>query len=809
LRTILIILVALLAWLGAQSETLAQSRPSPQLELPQLEEADCFVSPPAELGDEQEVECGYLIVPERRRTAAQGDTPEGAPEDDEAQTIQVAYMRYRTAAEEPGEPLVLLAGGPGDSGIVGMAEGGWLLETLLLTRDVIALDQRGTGFSVPSLNCLEWYDTLEDLPISQYPENEAAGCRDYWVEQGVALDAYSTAASAADVSDLITALGYERATLLGVSYGSKLALMVMRLYPERVAAAILDGAAPVEINQEEEHVDKINDAFEQVFAMCEADQACAALYPGLRSRFYALVAELDADPANLTLGEGEDSWEEPLQGLGLVNSLYIHLFAGPAAVAEFPYRVAQVELGDYTYLTALLNELTTVDPLAGDGLYNTIHCAEEVLLTTPEALLESIEPYPRLNASLEVMGVEWLTSAFDDCESWGVQPAEQELAEATTSDIPTLILQGGLDFQTPFGWARQAQAALSNSTLVYLPNVGHVTSFGDYCAASLVAQFAADPAGGLDTSCLALLPAINFYAPELAVAAPSKPVVLLSGDGQVVAGTVIPATWWALDSPAGAATEALEINAYQPFDANQVLRFGSFVDERPLDEIAYELAQVERDELERGDLEQWTAGELSWQVLEVRDQGLQQGVYALRRRGDTVHTVTLEGIFLDLDAAIRAVLMPALRAHRTGRAALNLFQPVNFVDPEAEEESPVSLQTVMPPAWTPLPDDALAYTAVDGNTSVYLYFMEPEEIVARLAREWTGEEKPAIERIVVGDRTWALFTAYDEGWSYVYAVTQDRQGTYVFELVGDFYDAWGEGIDYLNPMMAAFSVTRE
>ncbi|HXF61902.1 MAG TPA: alpha/beta fold hydrolase, partial [Caldilineaceae bacterium] len=770
--------LAILAWQGYHPIGQAQSRP-----LPQIEEADCFVEPPQDIGIIEEVECGYLVVPERR------DVPT-------EQTVRVAYMRYRTAAEDAGEPVVYLAGGPGDSGILNVAEGSWLITILLLTRDVITFDQRGTGHSIPSLNCVDWYDELVNLPEMELPADGISGCRDYWTAKAIDLSAYTTTESAADVADLLSALGYEQAILLGASYGSKLALVTMRNHPAQVAAAVLDGVVPVELNQEVEHFAKMADAFERVFALCEADQACETFYPALRTRFYTQVARLDANPATLTLTAEGERWEEPLTGFGLLNGLYLHLFSGAEAVAEFPYRVAQVERGDYSYLAGLFSDISVSDPLAGSGLYNTIHCAEEVLLTTPEELQASIEAYPRLAAALLASGPDALTSIFDECKSWGVAAAGKEFATPVASDIPTLILQGGLDFQTPISWALQARRGLSNSQLVYLPTAGHVSSMEDSCAASLVAQFAADPEGRLDTSCLDRLPALVFYIPELAPEAAVRPVVVVDGQGEAQASTVVPANWWLAGEWLLRDNAA---NVYAPYDASQSLSFAVWESKYTPAEIAYELTGVEG-----GTFEEWTVEGRTWQVGQAPATSAWSSVVAVHHDGERAYSALLEGIFLDWESALHTVLRPALAELRTGPAILDPFQWVRFVD----EESGLAARTVAPPDWRPEPDDPLAYTAVDGNTALYFTFLGPEEIVGQLAGEWTGEEEPFIKQLVVGEHTWALFSAYEDGWSYLYAVAQDRRGTYVLTLVGDFFDVWGQGYDYLKPMMAGFSVAR-
>jgi pimeloyl-ACP methyl ester carboxylesterase len=768
--------VALLGALLLLDSVHAQTAPPPRLEPVR----DCFVPPPDDIPDGVEVACGYLVVPERR---------DGGPQ----QTIQLAYMRYRTAAPTPGDPLIYLAGGPGDSGIENIASAGPLVRALLLTRDLIAFDQRGTGYSLPLLTCAEWEAAAETASAgaaAPAPIDELAGCRAYWTQQGVDLAAYTTGESAADVADLLAALGYRRGVLLGASYGSKLALVMLRHHPDQVAAAVLDGAVPVELNQEVEQVAKVDYAFERVFALCAADQACDAFYPDLERRFYAQVARLDRDPLTLTLSVDGERQEEPLDGMALVNGLFIQLFDGRRGVEEFPYRLAQVEQGDTTYLAQLYSDLAAIDPFSGDGLYNTVHCGEEVLLTTPAALQASAGRFPRLAAALQAHGPETLTGVFDECAAWGTPAAGVEYATAVTSNLPVLIFQGGLDFQTPMPWARQLQAALPDSRLIYLPTAGHVTSLDDVCVAGLVAQFAADPAADLDSSCVAELPALHFYAPALDLTELGRAVLVQGGAGEQRIATLVPASWWPVE---------LGEPIYLAPDAGQSLSLLILDDRRSLRQIAYDLAGITS-----GALETWTMGDRAWEVLATPATSTWTGVYALHREGEAVYVAALEGFFLDQAAAIRTVLRPALAAWRSGEQALTLFQPVSF------GEDKQTLHTVVPPAWAVDPSEAKSYTAVDGSVSVKADLLSPAVSVPGLARTLTRQEQPEIRRLVVGMHSWSLFADADAGgWAYLYALTQDRQGTYGFRLRGVFADIWREGGDLLYPMLAAFRVEQQ
>lgn len=177
---------------------------------------------------------GRLTVPENR------GEPDGP-------TLELAFVRFPSTNPDPGPPIFVLEGGPGGPGVtgcVGPATGRRV--RLIDVADVIGLDQRGTGLSVPNLS--EAPDFASPLPADRVVGREevlaahrdAVGrCRAYWEEQGVDLTAYNSVESADDVDAVRRALGYEQITLWGASYGTHLGLSYLRRHPEHVARAVL------------------------------------------------------------------------------------------------------------------------------------------------------------------------------------------------------------------------------------------------------------------------------------------------------------------------------------------------------------------------------------------------------------------------------------------------------------------------------------------------------------------------------------------------------------------------------------------
>ena len=185
--------------------------------LPYVESTPCWMALPDGVVEGQNIDCGYLFVPETR-------------DDSSSPSIQLAYAVLYAPTESPQpDPVIYLAGGPGGSAVKELD--GWLDAPYLQDRDLVLLDQRGTGYSLPTLNCPEMEQAVQDA---------TQACRDRLVEEGVDLQAYSSVENAADVADLRVALGYDEWNLYGISYGTRLALTVMRDHPEGVRSVVLE-----------------------------------------------------------------------------------------------------------------------------------------------------------------------------------------------------------------------------------------------------------------------------------------------------------------------------------------------------------------------------------------------------------------------------------------------------------------------------------------------------------------------------------------------------------------------------------------
>lgn len=444
-------------------------------------------------------ECGYVIVPQRHA-------------DPEGPTLRLPVAIRRAPGGAP-DPLLIAQGGPGGDAFEVYS----LLAPntpMAADRDLVIFNQRGTPYAQPELTCPETEAVLADVLAADAAESERlynqaiAACNARLRAEGVDLSAFNSLENAADVPVIARALGYDAYNFYGVSYGTLLGLHLMRNHPEGLRSVVLDSVVPTDINFLAETPQSEDRVYREVFAACAADPACAAAYPNLEQRFFALVRQYNENPVTLTLTDPEtgQDYDAYLDGRGLRGVLYQLLYV-PRMNAVLPKLVHDLERGDTRYLQAMW-PLLAFDQLVAEGMYYSVICAEDADID-PGAV-PTAELYPEIAADAS----EDLQSYIDACNRWGVDVLPATVDDPVISDIPTLLLSGRFDPVTPPPFAEAAAAGLSNATVVVDPTASHGVAFLSPCANTIMAAFLNDPMARPDTSCLAEQVAAEVVPPD-------------------------------------------------------------------------------------------------------------------------------------------------------------------------------------------------------------------------------------------------------------------------------------------------------
>ena len=416
--------------------------------------------------------------------------------------IHVAVVPARRRSAEP-DPIVVLAGGPGQGAIALAPQVSVLFSRLNDVRDIVLVDQRGTGRSHPLACDPDARAGLQAAFEDALPERVVEECL-------AKLDAdprqYATSTAVADLDEVLGALGYAKANLWGGSYGTRVALEFMRRFPGRVRTATLDGVAPLGMKLPLSFVADGEAAVDRLFDDCEVEPACGRAYPGLRSDVSALRARLARNPARVAIIDpvtGEPQAVDVTEGV-LLSGLFRPLYA-PELASLLPFAITRATDGDFNPLLAQNLEFTQdVSDNLAVGMHLSVICSEDVPLITPQDLA---------GASRGFFGRALVDDFLRACRHWPRAALPADLYEPVSSDLPVLILSGGVDPATPPRHAEAVAAGFPRSRHLVAPQLSHGVS-GHGCAPRLIEKFIRNAdAAALDGACLRRIPRPLFVLP--------------------------------------------------------------------------------------------------------------------------------------------------------------------------------------------------------------------------------------------------------------------------------------------------------
>ena len=406
-------------------------------------------------GEKIESEFGTLLVPENRSNP-------------ESNLIEVAFVRFKSTARNPGPPIVYLAGGPGGSGIATAIGTRFpLFMALREIADVIAFDQRGTNRSKPNLSC---YDRLA-MPLDVAPSRATAlaalkaasqNCAGYWREvQRVDLNGYNTNESADDLEDLRKALGVNQISLWSISYGTHLAFATIRRHPESIHRAILAGI------EGPDHTYKlpsnIQKHLEDLAAVIKADPQIGKEIPDFLGLMKSVFDRLDAQPESVEIVDPRTKQKVKVIVNKFVMQFIVANNIGTTVTERFPALFYRASKGDFTNPAQVwLNQSRS--QLNGAMAY-MMDCAsgqtaarrERIQKEAKGTLLEDLFNFP-----------------FPDiCDEWKAPDLGDAFRSPLKSDVPVLFISGTLDARTPVSNAEEYLTGFKNGTHMIIDGAVH------------------------------------------------------------------------------------------------------------------------------------------------------------------------------------------------------------------------------------------------------------------------------------------------------------------------------------------------
>ena len=334
------------------------------------------------------------------------------------------------------------------------------------------------------------------------------------VSQGVDLSAYTSSENAADLNDLQLALGYDTWNIYGVSYGSRLALTVMRDFPDGIRSVILDSSYPLQVNLYTAVPPNAERAFTVLFNGCAADSACETAYPELEKLLFRTVDQLNDNPVTISITNpltGE-SFDDLLNGYGLIGFVFQSLYS-TEVIPLLPKIILDTAHGDFSTLSIIEGSFLLDIDYFSPAMYFSVQCGEEVSFSSLEEIVAAAEAYPRLRPFFDAAPNLGRT-IFTICQSWDTRNPDPIENMPVISDIPTLVLGGEYDPITPPAWGELVAQDLSNSFYFEFPGTGHGAGSSGECPLSLALAFLDDPKNAPDESCISTMMGPAFVVPQ-------------------------------------------------------------------------------------------------------------------------------------------------------------------------------------------------------------------------------------------------------------------------------------------------------
>jgi pimeloyl-ACP methyl ester carboxylesterase len=407
--------------------------------------------------------------------------------------IRLFVARIPAVSRRPlPDPLFILAGGPGLAATTFYPGVATAFARVHRDRDIVLVDQRGTGRSQPLLcpdqDALAW-EQPDDVVLQSMRDCLATLARDHDVAS------YTTSLAVRDLDAVRAALGYERVNLYGSSYGTRVAQHYVRRYPQHARSMILDGVVPPQLALGPDIALDAQRALEAIFARCRADTPCRARFGDPEVDYRELMARLARQPGSVALPDPRSGAARSIafgtRELGTVLRLQSYS-ADQAALLPLTLARANRDADLLPLAAQFLLVAESVDEVVAYGMHNSVVCAEDV------PFFPGID---RERLAQTYLGAAQVDALVALCHFWPRGPMDADLHAPLRTAVPTLLLSGGADPVTPPAFAEQARRGFTRALHIVLPEQGHGQLLAP-CMDRVMADFiAAASVAKLDIAC--------------------------------------------------------------------------------------------------------------------------------------------------------------------------------------------------------------------------------------------------------------------------------------------------------------------
>ena len=424
--------------------------------------------------------CGYVEVPNNWDNKKDG-------------TTKIAYLVIASSSENrKDDPVVFIQGGPGGS-VLPYAN---VFSGLILDpdRDFIMYDQRGIGFSdeiCPNLSATFLDVMSADISLDKEDEtllSISSDCIESLNDPSFKM-AFGTTQSANDLEALRKHLGYKQVNLFGGSYGTRLGLKYMELYPESIRSSILSGLFPPEVRLYEYIYTNLNRSLEKLFDTCANDDNCSSKYPNLKDTFEAVCEQLDQKGQSFMIN-GDELILNKQDFLLLTQQLLYDR----QTIGQVPSFITAFKTDDTSSIIRSIQAFASRLGVINVAAYWSVNVKDEGAFKNLKFIDKDEKKHPSL-----ANGVSLFASDPDVLKHWPTKRNSNTKMKPVVSDIPTLLVSGAWDPITPPSNAEKAAKSLKNSSHVVFPSDGHCPM--NSCFFQMAQAFLKNPMQNVDDAC--------------------------------------------------------------------------------------------------------------------------------------------------------------------------------------------------------------------------------------------------------------------------------------------------------------------
>jgi pimeloyl-ACP methyl ester carboxylesterase len=402
------------------------------------------------------------------------------PSDESRGTIELYVAVVPALSLEPAnDPFLPIAGGPGQSTVSFYAGWSSVFERVRQHRDIVLLDQRGTGASAPMVCDID-EDVVDGKFSAQQTRDLTQQCLDRLPHDP---RFFTTSVAVQDLEALRIALGYDAYNVYGISYGTRVAQHFARQFPDSTRTVIIDGVIPPQLPLGPDIATESQIAIDKVFARCLESAACNDRFPDIRGDFDLVRGALAEEAVTVEYQHPVTAEREftDFTADHLAGAVRLLLY-NPRTVALLPLVISEAADGNFAPLAAQFHMVvTSLSESLNIGMHNAVLCTEDAPFIDWDSLDTAA-----INASY--MGPLQLEAIKAMCSVWPQGVLDDNLRAPLATDLPVLLLSGGADPITPAHYADLAAVDMSNNWQIVGDNQGHgLASVG--CMPRLIGAF--------------------------------------------------------------------------------------------------------------------------------------------------------------------------------------------------------------------------------------------------------------------------------------------------------------------------------